>query len=562
MADSPTLPLTGSGDSTVKVSTEEVTTLNGGAVSAEHVQRVVPAARTADGTAVDIGHAEDAAHASGHAGIMALAVRTDTPANRSGTDGDYEPLQVAAGRVWASATIDAALPAGTNAIGKLTANSGVDIGDVDVTSVVPGTGASNLGKAEDAAHSTGDVGVMSLAVRKDTATALAGTDGDYAPLEVDADGKLHVNPGTVTVTNAHLTSLGGAISGTEVQVDVVGALPAGTNAIGKLAANSGVDIGDVDVTSVVPGTGASNLGKAEDAAHTTGDVGVMGLAVRTDTPANRSGTDGDYEPLQMSAGRLWTSATIDTALPAGTNAIGKLAANSGVDIGDVDVASVVPGTGATNLGKAEDAAHTSGDVGVMALSVRQDTAAALSGTDADYQPLITDASGRLHVTASGGVGGTVAHDSADSGNPVKVGGKARTTNPTAVADADRVDATFDDIGRQVVVLNQVRDLVVHQHTQIASSSSETTIVTAGAAGVFHDLTHLIVTNQTATAVNVTIKDATAGTTRMIIALAANGGAVIPFSVPVPQASAANNWTATLSSASVTVNIFAQAVKNV
>jgi hypothetical protein len=41
-----------------------------------------------------------------------------------------------------------------------------------------------------------------------------------------------------------------AISGSEMQVDVVGALPAGTNAIGKLAPNSGVDIGDVDVTSV------------------------------------------------------------------------------------------------------------------------------------------------------------------------------------------------------------------------------------------------------------------------------------------------------------------------
>ncbi|REK40931.1 MAG: hypothetical protein DWQ20_00965 [Actinobacteria bacterium] len=35
-----------------------------------------------------------------------------------------------------------------------------------------------------------------------------------------------------------------------LQIDVAGALPAGTNAIGKLAANSGVDIGDVDVTSV------------------------------------------------------------------------------------------------------------------------------------------------------------------------------------------------------------------------------------------------------------------------------------------------------------------------
>lgn len=40
-----------------------------------------------------------------------------------------------------------------------------------------------------------------------------------------------------------------AISGSEMQVDVVASLPAGTNAIGKLAANSGVDIGDVDVTS-------------------------------------------------------------------------------------------------------------------------------------------------------------------------------------------------------------------------------------------------------------------------------------------------------------------------
>lgn len=40
-----------------------------------------------------------------------------------------------------------------------------------------------------------------------------------------------------------------------------GALPAGTNAIGKLAANSGVDIGDVDVTSMpaIAAT-ASNIG--------------------------------------------------------------------------------------------------------------------------------------------------------------------------------------------------------------------------------------------------------------------------------------------------------------
>lgn len=49
-----------------------------------------------------------------------------------------------------------------------------------------------IAKAADAAHSSGDKGYMLLAVRKDTATALAGTDGDYIPLIVDASGRLHV----------------------------------------------------------------------------------------------------------------------------------------------------------------------------------------------------------------------------------------------------------------------------------------------------------------------------------------------------------------------------------
>lgn len=62
--------------------------------------------------------------------------------------------------------------------------------DVDVTRIVPGTGATALGKAEDAVHATGDTGVMGLAVRNDTLAALAGTDGDYTPLQVDALGAL------------------------------------------------------------------------------------------------------------------------------------------------------------------------------------------------------------------------------------------------------------------------------------------------------------------------------------------------------------------------------------
>jgi hypothetical protein len=60
----------------------------------------------------------------------------------------------------------------------------------------------------------------------------------------------------------------------------------------------------------------------EDTASANGDRGFPALAVRTATPANTSDTDGDYEFLQMSVGRLWTSTKVDTALPSGTNTIG------------------------------------------------------------------------------------------------------------------------------------------------------------------------------------------------------------------------------------------------
>tara|TARA_R100000278_G_scaffold112677_1_gene90544 strand:+ start:391 stop:1584 length:1194 start_codon:yes stop_codon:yes gene_type:complete len=115
-------------------------------------------------------------------------------------------------------------------------------------------------------------------------------------------------------------------------VDIASALPAGSNAIGKLAANSGVDIGDVDVTSIVPGTGATNLGKAEDAAHSSGDVGVMPLAVRNDLPEALGGADGDYSPLQVNAaGSLYTKDETGEAgsiLVTGTTAVTSAISNT------------------------------------------------------------------------------------------------------------------------------------------------------------------------------------------------------------------------------------------
>ncbi len=59
---------------------------------------------------------------------------------------------------------------------------------------------------------------------------------------------------------------------------------------------------------MTPGVAATDLGKAEDAAHSTGDVGVLALVVRADTPASTSGTTGDYTaPITDASGRLWTN---------------------------------------------------------------------------------------------------------------------------------------------------------------------------------------------------------------------------------------------------------------
>ena len=48
--------------------------------------------------------------------------------------------------------------------------------------------------------------------------------------------------------------------------------------------------------------------KLEDDAHVSADGGIPAWAVRKLTPVNTSGTDGDYEPLQVSTGQLHTNA--------------------------------------------------------------------------------------------------------------------------------------------------------------------------------------------------------------------------------------------------------------
>ena len=85
---------------------------------------------------------------------------------------------------------------------------------------------------------------------------------------------------------------------------------------------------------------------------------------------------------------------------------------------------------------------------------------------------------------------------------------------------------------------------------------------APAGGIFHDLTVLIISNESTTEVRVDIRDATAGSVVLPIDLAADGGgAVLNFSPPFIQTTGANNWTAQLSSNATSVYVTAQTCTN-
>lgn len=138
--------------------------------------------------------------------------------------------------------------------------------------------------------------------------------------------------------------------------------------------------------------------------------------------------------------------------------------------------------------------------------------------------------------------GDVVADAADSGSaPVKIGGVARTANPTAVAAGDRVSATYDDLGRQLMRPVQVRDLTATAYATL-TNGTETTLRSA-VAGSYLDLIYIMGANNSDAAVTVDIRPVTAGNIVMTLGIPAYGTAGVSLPVPIPQSDTGNNWTA-------------------
>lgn len=249
-------------------------------------------------------------------------------------------------------------------------------------------------------------GLVIGGVRRDADTSLVDTTNEFAPFQLDALGRLKVEVFSGETLPVSLTST--TITGT------VAVTQSGTWILG---ANSGVDIGDVTINNA-SGAGAVNIQDGGNSITVDGTVSVTGVATET-----------TLSSLLTSSQLMDDSVLVDNA--AFTDGTTKVIMSG-------FIFDEVAGTALTE----NDAAAARIDSKRAIVNVIEDA------TTRGLRQGVVDETGASAVDAAA-VGGGTPHDSVDSGNPVKMGWKAASALPTAVANADRANGISDLYGRQL-----------------------------------------------------------------------------------------------------------------
>lgn len=207
--------------------------------------------------------------------------------------------------------------------------------------------------------------------------------------------------------NGNTVAAGNGVSGTSVQRVVLASDQTAFSVNATLSAETTKVIGTVNIAAnqtVGLVAGSAIIGKVGIDQTTPGTTNLVALA------ANQSVNMTQLAGVAVSAGNgvsgtgvqrvtLASDSTGQVAIAAGAATIGSIASIT---------TSIVPGTGATNLGKAEDNAHASGDTGVAAWAVRNDNLATTYGQDQDYTPIAVDLKGAVITTQKAATSATTS----------------------------------------------------------------------------------------------------------------------------------------------------------
>jgi hypothetical protein len=369
------------------------------------------------------------------------------------------------------------LNAGTNAIGSIT-NTTFASTQSGLWNVGLNAGTNYIGRARLTDGVT-DAEVIPLA--NYNAQAVAIVDGSGNQLT------------SFPVTNTGTFAVQATQSGTWNINNISGtiSLPTGAATETTLSTLNGKVPSGLTVTStrlLVDGSGVTQPVSGTVNANISGSISNTSFAVTQATAAN------------LNATVVGTGTFAVQAAQSGTWVLG---ANSGVDIGDVTINN---GTG-VNAVNIQDGGNT--------ITVDGTVAATQSGTwNIGTLTSITNP-----VTVSGTVtasntSGDVAHDSPDSGNPVKIGFKADVaTLAGAVANNDRVDGVADRYGRQLVA--QIDPIMQIWRSAEYTSAQTGTNIWVPTTGNRFVVTQLNITTGGTTAGLVTIWGAQTATTTYV-----------------------------------------------
>lgn len=209
--------------------------------------------------------------------------------------------------------------------------------------------------------------------------------------------------------------------------------------------------------------------------------------------------------------------TVDSELPAAA-ALADNTANPTVPA----VGAFLMAFDGTNWDRVQTGAASGGALKVDGSAVTQPVSIAASVTVAQATASNLNAQ----------VVGSVASGSADSGNPVKVGGRATQTEITAVTSGNRVDFMADINGKQVTLPYAVPERFVAGKTADITGTTDTAVIAAQGVGLRIYVTQITITNSHATVGTwVNIKDGTSAL-YTVFAAAAGGGATITLPVPL------------------------------
>lgn len=152
--------------------------------------------------------------------------------------------------------------------------------------------------------------------------------------------------------------------------------------------------------------------------------------------------------------------------------------------------------------------------------------------------------------------GQVAHDGADSGNPVKVGAKAETSPKgiTLVADGDRSNLYCDADGILMVKTNTSGADLISERVSNTDGNSTAFTNFSNVANTYNYVTAISIWNSSGTAGYVDFRDGSAGSVLYTVGCPAGGGATISSTSPLFKTAANTALAFDVSAALTTVYI--------